>query len=917
MITPRATPLLADITPSPTNPRKHFNETELAELASSIKEHGIISPILVRTNPNHGPTEPYYELISGERRWRAAKLAGLTQIPADVRDDLSDAAIVEIQLIENLQRQDLHPLEEAEGYGRMLRQHGYTADTLAKKIGKSRSYIFGRLKLLDLDEDGRRLFSAGALNPSTALLVARIPSRKLQARAIEDITRQDFNGDTMSVRWAQRHIRSRYMLDLDKAPFPTEDSELIATAGGCSGCPKRTGNSPDLFDDVDNANVCTDPDCFTAKKIAASERRAREAGPDVKVVTGEEAEKIMPSYAAESRTHAKLDAVCYDDPKHRTYREIIGDDQSAVTLVENAHKGELVPVVAKKVVTEKLKAQGVVTRAQETRDENKKIKAQVALANDFRDRLFRRIREEAREASWGKDPHGYNFGQLLCDALPVITRRFLIDAGNTRAENVASLYGAIGANSFDRTEAFRKGLAYYGIEEMLLICLDLTLLAELKTDEHNLKRDPESMLAMAKALEIDTDALLKAAKEAQKPAPKAKKTGKKSVLATSEDDSPPSEAAQAAETNRACEGEDATEAARAGGEESLEGQNHAPADAEADLSSGSIEPNEKPSQERPAFRIGDRIRITGQDEDLNDLRGKLGTIIESHNGGIGKPFLVIAVDDGEEITLYEEEIELEGTLSSAATAAVEEPIPTAKLGELPNKHGVYRCEPDEVFKWSEGRNKATVKILELKNGLWLFTVNTETATGSSSGPLTIRNGTPRSRDEALRATHASLLRANGFLSELKEKAKAGLINFAKSLIDATETSIESDAKQSEIEEHSFGIGDTVRVNPELEKHGIPHTSSGKGGVIEAIYIDGRPAPIVVTIEGDELCFEPAELILIATASGTNSSRPSVQYRHPQATELEWTGRGRKPKWVEDWITQGGTLEDLKIEGAAA
>jgi ParB/RepB/Spo0J family partition protein len=783
MTTTRINPLLDGITPSPTNPRKHFNEAELAELASSIKEHGIISPILVRTNPNAGADKPLYELISGERRWRAARLAGLTNIPADLRDDLSEAAIIEIQLIENLQRQDLHPLEEAEGYGHMMRQHGYTADTLAEKIGKSRSYIFGRLKLLDLDEDGRRLFYAGTLNASTALLVARIPSHKLQAKAIEDLTKTDWYGDIKSVRQAQRWIRDRYMLSLDDAPFPTEDIELIAMAGCCSGCPKRTGNSPDLFDDTDSANVCTDPDCFTAKKIAASERRAREAGPDVKVVTGEEAQKMLSIYGHETRTHAPLDSPCYDDPKHRTYREILGDDQSAVTLVENAHKGELVPVVAKKVITEKLKAQGVVTRAQETRDENKKIKAQVALSNAFREALFKRIHDSAPENA-RKIP-------VLEVLISVVTRRFLIDAGNTRAENVAGLWGAIGANSFDRAEAFRKGLVNYTADDQLRICLDLALLAELKTDEHNLKRDPEGMLAMAKALDIDADALLKEVKESQKPAAKGKKTAKKSAPATSEDDSPPSEAAQAAEINRAREGEGATEAARAGEEDSLEDQNPAPADAEADLSSGSVEPNEKPSLEQPVFEKGDRVRFT----ETHDRAGQEGVIKSSWNG------------------------------------------------------------PDN----------------------WLVDIG-----------------------ERRIAAHLSQL----VKIELEEILSSG--------------SDEPNAKPSEHADHSFGIGDTVRVNPNLEKHGIPHTSAGKGGVIEAIYIDGRPAPIVVTIDGDELCFEPAELILIAKEAPYRSSRrEKCPYQHPEDSELQWSGRGKKPKWVEHWITQGGTLEDLKVEGAAA
>lgn len=840
MTTTRINPLVSDIAPSPTNPRKHFNEATLKELAASIKEHGVVSPILVRTNPNTGADQPFYELIFGERRWRASQMAGRTNIQADLRDDLSDAEIVEIQLIENLQGEDLHPLEEAEGYGRMMREHGYTADQLAHKIGKSRSYIFGRLKLLDLDEDGRRLFYAGALNASTALLVSRIPSHKLQARAIEDLTRTDFYGDTQSVRQAQRHIRDRYMLKLDDAPFPSEDGELIATAGPCSACPKRTGNSPDLFDDIDSANVCTDPDCFTAKKIAAAERRAKAAGPNVKVATGEEADKMLSYGGGETRTHAPLDSTCYDDPKHRTYREILDGDDKAVTLVENKLKGELVPVVAKKVITEKLKAAGVVTEAQKNRDENKKIKAQVTLANAFRERLFRILREQARDATHTNDPHDYDFGSLMVDALPIIARRFLIDAGQTRAENIAALYGAIGANSFDRTEAFRNGLSNYDTEEMLLICLDLTLLAELKTDEFNLKREPEGMLALAKAMKIDTAALLDHVKESLKPAPKAAKKGKKSSPATSEDHSHPSEAAQAAGTDRA-EGEGAaTEAAQAGGEESLEGQNPAPAAAEADL-------------------------------------------------------------------------------SSAAGAAVEKPVPTAKLGALPNKHGVYQCEPDEVFKWSAGRNAAVVKILELQNGIWLLAVNTATATSSASGPLCVRHGSPMSRDEALRSARAQLLRPHGFSSELKGKQKDALIHFANTLTGTQETPVESDAKPSETSDHSFGIDDTVRVKPDLELDGFRHGAAGKGGVIQTIYIDGRSKPIVVMIDGDELCFDPQDLILIGSGARPSSAagRPPIQYRHPDHAELEWTGRGRKPKWVEHCLAGGMTLDNLKVRGAAA
>lgn len=643
MTTYRVTAGINDIQPSPTNPRKSFPEESLAELAASIKAVGIAQPLVLRTNPCTDEGAPHYELIFGERRWRAAKLAGLETVPGDVRDDLSTAQIIELQIIENLQREDLHPLDEAEGYEKLMHEYGHSAEQLAEQIGKSRSYIFSRLKLLALDEDARRFFRSGLLNPSTALLVARIPSAALRSKAIADITRTDWNNEIMSVRRAQRHIRERYMLRLKDASFPTEDGELIATAGPCAACPKRTGNNPDLFDDIEDADVCTDPDCFTAKKLAAAERRAKEIGPDVKVVTGEEAEKILPRYSSESKTHVKLDSKCFDDPEHRTYREIIGDDNDAITLIAHPEKGELVPVVAKKVIAEKLKAAGVVTQAQKTRDDNKKTRAKVALENAWRDKLFRKI----RESQPGKSP---KIPVLEC-LVAIVTRRFLIDAGHSRAENVAGLWGAIGANSFDRAESFRNGLANYTVEELLGICLDLALLAEHQTDEYNLQRKPEGILAMAEALEIDAAALLAEAKAEQKPPAKAKKTPKNASPATSEDHSYPSEAAQAQDFTRANDG-GATEAAPAGGD--MANENAEAATGEEEQSSGSIEPNEKPTWEQPAFQVGDRVRVL----DIPDPRYGLKSALAGQEGIISTYFynpieFGVTIDGGESMFIAE------------------------------------------------------------------------------------------------------------------------------------------------------------------------------------------------------------------------------------------------------------------------
>lgn len=254
---------------SSTNPRKHFNETDLNELADSIRQHGVAQPILVR--PIAGD-ENQVEIVAGERRYRASKLAGLETIPAIVRN-LSDVQALEIQVIENLQRADLPAIEEAEGYEQLMKRHDYTAEQLAGKVGKSKAYIYGRLKLCTLTPSSREAFHNGKLTASTALLVARIPVASLQEQAVAEITHAKYKGmEPMSYRNAVSHIQSRYMLQLSAAPFSLTDAKLLKAAGACATCPKRTGNQPELFHDVDSADVCTDPDCFASKKAAGYEK---------------------------------------------------------------------------------------------------------------------------------------------------------------------------------------------------------------------------------------------------------------------------------------------------------------------------------------------------------------------------------------------------------------------------------------------------------------------------------------------------------------------------------------------------------------------------------------------------------------------------------------------------------------------
>lgn len=261
---------LSAIYPSNTNPRKRFNEADLKELAESIKQHGVMQPILVRpTNVeavNNG-TEHYfiYEIVAGERRYRASKLAGIEYIPAIARD-LNNLETLQLPIIENLQRSDLHPLEEAQGFKALLDNKdakSWNADQLAEKIGKSRSYIYASLKLCELSTYAQDLFLDDKFGREVALLIARIPGAKLQEQAAKEIINCDF-----SYRGAKRYIRDKFTLDLIKAPWDKISITLYPAAGSCFSCHKRTGNYPELFQDIESPDVCTDTACFAAKKVA-------------------------------------------------------------------------------------------------------------------------------------------------------------------------------------------------------------------------------------------------------------------------------------------------------------------------------------------------------------------------------------------------------------------------------------------------------------------------------------------------------------------------------------------------------------------------------------------------------------------------------------------------------------------------
>ncbi|MDL2219963.1 ParB/RepB/Spo0J family partition protein [Ruminococcaceae bacterium OttesenSCG-928-O06] len=168
---------LREIEPDKDQPRKTFEGQALAELAQSIEEHGVLQPILVRPNPAGG-----YKIVAGERRWRAARQAGLREIPAMVRE-ISDAEALELALIENLQREDLDPVEEALGYRHLMERCGYTQEQAAQRLSRSRSAVANSLRLLALPEDVLALLKIGALSAGHAKAILSIPSAARQSEA--------------------------------------------------------------------------------------------------------------------------------------------------------------------------------------------------------------------------------------------------------------------------------------------------------------------------------------------------------------------------------------------------------------------------------------------------------------------------------------------------------------------------------------------------------------------------------------------------------------------------------------------------------------------------------------------------------------------------------------------------------------
>jgi ParB/RepB/Spo0J family partition protein len=218
---------------NPENPRLVFEESALEELAASIREHGVLQPVLVRPR---GPNQ--FQLVAGERRWRAAKIAGLAAIPALV-EDLDDDVALEIAVIENLQREDLSPLEEASIYDRMIKDHGYSVRKLAQKLGKDKGYLENRLRLADAPQEVRDLVSLRKDTLSHAYELMKVDDPKKRKRLAGQVARGELS-----------LVKLREKIEGQPARVAPEDEGPEAVAPAAEDLPEAAAPAAPTGDDA-------------------------------------------------------------------------------------------------------------------------------------------------------------------------------------------------------------------------------------------------------------------------------------------------------------------------------------------------------------------------------------------------------------------------------------------------------------------------------------------------------------------------------------------------------------------------------------------------------------------------------------------------------------------------------------------
>lgn len=270
---------IKSIEADPNQPRKEFNDTDLQDLSESIKKLGLLQPIAV----HKAPDEIIFKLIYGERRLRASQLAGLEEIPCIIFDKLDDNTVLEMQIIENMQRKNINSMEESDAFQQLISRGIDTPEQIADKLGTSTKYVYDRLILQRVIAEVQDAVRNNRLTITHAKQFARLPHFE-QMKLWEEVC----DDETLTVADLRENISDTFKLKLDAAPFDIKDAKLVKKAGACIKCTKRSGCNLVLFDYVKQDDICFDAECWESKENANIEQvieRLKAEGKEVKLLS--------------------------------------------------------------------------------------------------------------------------------------------------------------------------------------------------------------------------------------------------------------------------------------------------------------------------------------------------------------------------------------------------------------------------------------------------------------------------------------------------------------------------------------------------------------------------------------------------------------------------------------------------------
>lgn len=468
-----ATPVPVDeLFESPWNPRQYYPEGPMQELIESMRTNGYRDwlPLVVRPRPEGTG----YEIGAGHRRSRAAKAAGISHVPCIVRE-MSDVEFLDVLNFDNTGREDVHPLHEAAGWQAWMEKTGKGVLDIAARIGQSKEYVYQRLKYSALVPDARKAFLDAEISAGHAVLIARLQAAD-QPKALKFAMAADWKGNRPGIRQLAEFIQRDVHLDMARAQFDVSDAGLVAAAGSCDACPKRTKNSPELLLAIEQVadpdlDDCTDPACFNSKVTAHL----------VQVKAKLAAEGKKPLNVSSNHGKPKKGCDFSMDQVQRVPPETKGA-QTAV-LADGPGVGEVIYV--KPIPQSQNKSSSGANSEAAKREEEKrqkKLDLEIAVRRAILDEVRAKVKDVSRVD------------------IEILLRDILHNADYD--EELGRMHSAVFAKPL-MGEALADALSELRDAEIFQLAVEVPLLEELRDWNVRRKPNPELLLAAAKRYKVD------------------------------------------------------------------------------------------------------------------------------------------------------------------------------------------------------------------------------------------------------------------------------------------------------------------------------------------------------------------------------------------------------------------------------